>query len=596
MSSILSGYIVSATLILITILWAFAARYFGNPLSRRVLETVAAVPAIIWYLLGLAAFVLPVFEYWITAKSHGNALAGFLPWNDAAGYYFCAEKFLLGIENTPECGRRPFYAAFLANLLWLTSNGLQPALLLQALIVGAAIVLLTREIARTLNTFATLAAYAVLYLFTTQYAASLTMTENAGLLLGVLGMALLWRTAATPKWRPLLLGIALMAAGQNARAGAMFVLPALIGWIFFHVPGSIQQRLTLSSLGVAAIVAAMALTLAPTFIVDGAFNVTQSNFSYSFYGLAVGGKGWTQVMTDHPEIFTQGGGEGAEAKQIYEAAFESILNKPHLFVVGYLKGLLEYFDDLFRFATDFKPLRLAVFLPLWIIGIWAVAKRWREPRYALLLWLQAGILFSSPFISFDGGNRVYAATMSIDALFVGLGMMWVCTWIASEELPSAERTESDVRLGALLPITGAVVLFLPVVLLAVVRPDNPPTGYEAPQCAAGLEAVTVRPGRSTLFLSVAKPGEASLFPLRVQADHFAARMHKTVYNKEELRRPAGTVLFWGLRLDQGAVGGPVYFSWAGESPPTGEIVGVCIKYPEARGKNIGTAEAIYLIK
>jgi hypothetical protein len=589
---VLSGLIISSCLVTFAFLWAFSCRLSSHSPLRSAVEKTVSVPSPVWLLLGIAAFSLPVLEYWFSARSHGNALAGFLPWVDATAYFHCSETFLLGAQSADHCGKRPFYIAFFTDLLWLTGNRLQLALLLQAVIVGSGAVLFIREVARDLNGPAVLSAYAVLYLFAAALCASLVMSENIGLLLGLLGMTMLWRSAVSQSVPAFLFGIAIMAAGLAARPGPLFILPTLIFWFLFYFKGAFRERLMVAALGTALAVIAIGLTLTPTFIAGGTLGSAHSNFSYSLYGLVVGGENWQQVTIDHPEFFNQGGGEHMVTDRVYEAAIEIILSKPHLFVLGYLKGIGSYLDDPFRFAADLKPLRLAGFLVPWALGVWYALQKWRQPRYALLLWMQAGILVSSPFIIVDETNRIFAASIGVDALFVGLGFLWLCDRLASRTRAINQNSTANQHGIPLMVGIGMAALLLPVALFAAIRPNATLAGYKPPVCESGLEAIVVRPGRSTLILPLVKPGEETIYPLSLRADQFGSRLRR-VHSKNEFRLPAGHALVWGTRLEEGSVGKTIYFSWSGELPSAGTIVGFCVRRPVSRRTSLGIATAIH---
>jgi hypothetical protein len=589
----LSGLIISSCLISFAFIWAYTARLTSSSPLRRTVHALVSIPVQIWLLLGVAAFALPVLEYWYSARSHPNALAGFLPWADATEYFHCSETFLQRIPSADHCGKRSYYIAFFTDLLWLTGNRLQPALLLQALALGSAALLFCRSLTRNLSSPSILAAYAVLYVFASALCSGLIMSENIGFLLGVLAMALLWRCADTPRPLAFLFGIALLASALSVRPGAMFVLPALLGWYFFYCEETIQKRLITIALGIAVAMIAIGFTSAPTLIAGGTLGSTHSNLSYSLYGLVAGGKGWLHVTFEHPEIFNRGDSGRVVTDRIYEAAIESILIRPHLFVLGYIKGIAHYIYDLFRFTTDFKPLRFALLL-LWIPGIWMALKQWRQPRSALLLFLQTGLIVSAPFIAIDGQNRVFAGTVAVDALFVALGLMWVSKRFISRTREEPRTSELHGPRIEMLAGAGMMALILPVAMLAAIRPNSSFTAHSAPKCAPSLEAVVVHLNRSTLVLSLVEAGQDTLFPLRVRADHFGSRFHKWVYSKEELRLPAGHALIWATRLEEGFVGKRIYFSWPGELPSSGTIVGFCVQRPLTPGKRIGTATAIHI--
>lgn len=573
--------------------WALLSRYASTSVASRYAEKIARLPSALWVIAGSAFFLLPVLAYWLSAHSHGNAIAGFLPWNDAAGYFGCAESYLLGSGTSSNCAKRPLYTALFTDLLWLTGNDLQKALLLQAAFLGGAAVLFLRVVSQDMNGPALLAGYSVLFLFAAKFCAALVMTENVGFLFGCIALALLWHSARDAHWLTFCIGIAVMAAALNARAGAMLVLPAAIGWALFHSGVSPRRRVVLAGLGLAAAVAGLTVSTLPTLVIEGKLEATQSNFSYVFYGLAVGGKGWLQVIKDHPEIFTKSGGAVGETQAIYGAAFESILSRPHLLAFGYVKGLVHYFTELFKFAHDFKPLRFLIFIPLWLAGIWYAAIQWRDPRYALLFWLQIGILASSPFITFDGGNRIYAATMPIDALFVGMGVMWISAHLQPMFTAGIEhqvRTKGSVALA----LAGIAMILVPMAALVAIRLGSAKVLYSQPVCASGLEGVVVRPGRSSLVLPLVATGEETVFPLRVLADHLDQRLHKTVHNAFEFSHEPGTTFVWGIRLDAGKFGQQIFFVWKGTELTAGEAIGFCVKRPESgSGRNLGVAMDIH---
>ncbi len=573
--------------------WALLNRFVGESSLCRALDRWAPRGAMLSAVGGIVLFVTPVLAYWLSAHSHGNALAGFLPWNDATGYFQCSQGYLFGLDPSDQCRRRPFYPAFFAGLLWLTDNQLQPALVLQSLLVGAVVVLFVREVAQQLDGPGVIAAYAVPFLFAAVLSSGLVMTENAGLLLGLLALAILWPAAERAPVPAVLLAFAVMAAAQNARAGAMLVLPALIVWIMLHGRLSWRRRAGLAAGGFLAMTLGYFLASAPSLIVDGTLGGSQANFSYSLYGLVSGGKKWVYVYEARPDLFAAGGSEADVARRIYRAALESVLARPDLAAIGYLKGLGEYFEDLFKIVGVFKPLKFAVFLPLWLIGLWVAFRRRHEPRFALLLWLQLGIVLSAPFISFDGINRVYAATMGVDAAFVGLGASWLSGHLAGRtevRRAAVDAAGSAVRVPE---VAGISLLLLPLLFVAAARAVAAPSPYPPPACDSGLEPIVVRPGYGTLVLPLVAPGEERLYPLRVRADHFAARMDKSVENQLEFRRAPGTVLVWGTRLDAGQFGQAIRFAWTGDLPPAGQTLGVCVAPPEpGSGRDVGTARNI----
>ncbi|MEM8971340.1 MAG: hypothetical protein AAGD43_04655, partial [Pseudomonadota bacterium] len=284
--------VISFCLIAFSFLWIYALRPNTTPALRHTISRLTSLPNWVWWLVAAFAFMLPVVEYWITAISHPNALAGLLPWADATEYFFCSQGFLLNLPGPDHCGKRPFYLAFFSDILWLTGNRMQPALLLQAVIVGLACCVLVRELRRDLPGQCAIAAFAVCFLYVAAFGAGLVMTENVGVMLGVLAIAVLWRVGNEPNIGLFVLGMMLMAAAVTVRPGPLFVLPALLGWYFFYGREKWRGRAMGLCLLVGAIALGFSLSAVPSMVAGKSLGTTHSNFSYSLYGLVVGGKGW----------------------------------------------------------------------------------------------------------------------------------------------------------------------------------------------------------------------------------------------------------------------------------------------------------------
>ena len=582
-----SGSIIALLLLLSAGAWIIALQRFPEKTAAiQAVQRGHSFP-ILYLILGIVLFALPIFEYWLTARSHPNALAGFLPWADATEYFFCAQAFLLNLPGADHCGKRPLYVAYFADLLWLTGNRMQLALLLQAIILAGACLLFARRLAHDLSVQAALAAFAVLFLYATAFCIGLVMTENLGTLFGVLAFLLLWTSARDSVSAPMfVIGIALLAAAVTVRPGPIFILPALFAWLWFYSNSSRVRRFILLGLATALIFCAASLSAVPALIAGKSLGETHSNFSYVIYGLVAGGKGWLQVTLDHPDVFKLGLNSKEVTNRVYGLAWESLISKPHLAVYGYLKGLAVYFDDLFRFATEYKPLRHPlrfIFLMLpWFLGVWYALQRWREPRYAMLIWMQAGVLVSAPFLVIDGYNRVFASTIALDAIFVALGFVWLGERLAI----SSEKTEASSRhrasengallTGSALAALGTAALMVPVLLPLAYRGAPLEVALRAPDCPAGQESVTVRPGRGTLALPLVEAGKERVWPLAVRSDHFAGRFDRWVVKREALGQPAGTQLFWGTRIDGEKAGRGIYIKWGGEVPVAGDLVRFCV--------------------
>ncbi|MEP4379174.1 MAG: hypothetical protein ABJ215_16325 [Alphaproteobacteria bacterium] len=168
--------------------------------------------------LSLAATLLPIFGYWLAGRTHPNAIAGLLPWNDAAGYYGCALAVLDGEGLSAFCQRRPAYALYLAGLLRAAGTELQLAILFQAVVSGAAAFVTAYAAARRWGVSAGLISIAMLGSFMATVSVA-TLTENLGFVLGVGGLVMFLSGAERRSGFLLAVGVFVLSVALNARAG-----------------------------------------------------------------------------------------------------------------------------------------------------------------------------------------------------------------------------------------------------------------------------------------------------------------------------------------------------------------------------------------
>src|SRR5262249_5612110 len=147
----------------------------------------------------------------------------------------------------------------------------------------------------------------------------------------------------------------LLTVALMARAGAFFVLPALVLALPRAFRGD-RRWVRFGAGGVAGVAIAAALTEGVGRLLSDPTGgpTIFSNVSYSLYGLVVGGKGWTQVQRDYPNAT-----EGAE---IYSLAWQAFRANPMGIVRGSVRMWREYFRlrgpfHAFAFVTDPKRAR-----------------------------------------------------------------------------------------------------------------------------------------------------------------------------------------------------------------------------------------------
>src|SRR5574339_860590 len=181
--------------------------------------------------LFLLAFAFFPF-YWRLhgLDTDGFTITGIFPQNDANGYFIGTLKILYGGQITPFAARRPLFSAFLSVILYLSNHNFIVALFILAFLVSLAIYLLGMEVRDFLGVFsAAITMMIVAYFYIGRFQGKF-MTEQLGLPLGALSLALLLRGIRERNLMYLPWGIFILSLALNARAGAFFVLPLLILW------------------------------------------------------------------------------------------------------------------------------------------------------------------------------------------------------------------------------------------------------------------------------------------------------------------------------------------------------------------------------
>ena len=316
--------------------------------SERLAIPVAAALAIVgsaiaWVIVG-----------WQHAWTPNLSPAGLLPVSDAAGYLSCSNRFLDQSNFGPRasdylggwCFQRPIYSSALATILIVTGRYWMATLLVQAALLGLAMASLSWAIWRGFGAAAAILVLALVFVGASEWALSTTMTENAGLAFGATALAFLVTGVRVAKAWPMICGAALLSVALSARAGAFFVLLALVVWGLLWGP-RVQASVWRTAVAVGlACAAGFMLQLLLTEGLGGQRGLAHGSFAYSLYGLAAGGQGWRQVLLDHPELVNPDTDAGA--RRILELALEKIKDSPQPLVRALWENLLSYVSDPLR--------------------------------------------------------------------------------------------------------------------------------------------------------------------------------------------------------------------------------------------------------
>lgn len=418
-------------------------------------------------LLGGLAFLLWT---WSTERSPLLALGGFYQVSDSMGYWLCSNALLdpTGLGHLFSvgqwCQRRAIYPTLLSGIVWVAQRNIFATLLLQAAVAMVAVYLIARRSVKISGIVGMVVCAGLLFLYATEYVFAQTMSENAGLIFGCLGFASLLVASERRSMRWLVLGVASMSIALNARAGAFFVLPALTLWACLLARSCNQRVWKWLTAAVIAAFSGFALQFALVAAVGGNFASSHGNFSYTLYGLSVGGKGWQQVLLDHP---TLSGSDAAMSRQIYAWAWENILADPRSLLSGLSKNIDYYtvygtygFDRLGSWSLLGKTCWWLAWIPLW--------SRRRDPYYCLIALCSLAVLVAVPFLFGDGGARIFAATEAIDAMQVAIGCSWIVSFLVHRVLavPQGSALQQDPIKTARprMPLEMYFALFLLVIM------------------------------------------------------------------------------------------------------------------------------------
>jgi hypothetical protein len=537
-----------------------------------------AVVGASWYYL---------IDIWGSAKTVQFAVGGFFQVSDASGYALCANRVLdEGISGLAIaeyfgewCLRRPIYATFLATIFGLTGRSWLWTLLVQSSLVGLSIAVLLRATSRLAGPFTAILVLWLMFSFSAENVYSGTTTESAGLALGAVGLALLLDAARLGDQRLLFLGAACLSAALNARAGAFFALPFLAVGVFFQ---STPWRSRLSSTAIAIAGIAFGFT-AQSFLVahfGGTSSASHSNFSYTLYGLSVGGKGWGQVFTDHPEIFQGNLSDAQVARLIFDLAWTNVVSSPWVIAKALTSNLFHYLRDPLLGTISSRLLPIG----LWWLGALAVALRWRELPYRVIGLMSVGVLLSSSIVIQDGGPRIFAATWGVTALQVALGLHLVLSWLwrvfdgssSFVGFPRIRPHPVEIGLAALL----IAAIFLPLTPLRGLASLGPvlPRG-----CMNGERELIARLGHESYMIVLVGDGQPkSHWQMQVSANDLRRGLRGAWFEKGFAELPLPTTVIHGYQLmvteGQFGFGNDIRLVWSGDlGKLSGKIVSFCFR-------------------
>lgn len=372
-------------------------------------------------------------------------------YSDAAGYLSGAYRLIATGTLDEWNQRRPVNAALFATRLVVGGWNVDLAKWLQAVAAALAAAWAAREVACLYGRYAGLATLALLWGCGRLFLAT-TLSEPLGFTLGALGLVGMLRQVRTGSVASGMLGLGMMTLAQAARPGAMFVLPALVlsagSW-----GRTWRQRAALFALASVMVAATMGVNPLLSRIYGTQDNLTGSNFSYTFAGLA-SGQSWSEVVVQYQEQLDALPNEKAVATFLYQEGFRLIRSQPEVFIGELLRGMVQFCIDFPRFLVGvtsrsnidaLSPLLVPQVLFLAALTLLALWRQWRcRDRHDWTLWLAVwvGCASSIPLVFLDGGMRVLMGTWPAVLAWLASGLARPPVLAAAK---SSEHSEHPAR-------------------------------------------------------------------------------------------------------------------------------------------------------
>ena len=531
-------------------------------------------------LLGCGACLfawITVASRWTTADSAFLGVAGLIPVSDAMGYFRCAlsisDSALPSAVGVPAdwCGRRVLYPLSLLTLLSLAGYMSAFALLIQASIIGACLIVFTVAACNAVTRTTGLLAGVLCAVFAYQWATANFMTEFLGLSAGLISATLLLMHSIARRPALAVIGVALLSMALTARAGALFALPLVCIWCYFTTrPADRGIALcTLLTITVTALFGPIlhylgALSIGASLINSG------GNFSASLYGLSTGSRDWHEAYRVYAHLFSSMP-EGEAFRMIQASALENIQAEPGIFIKSLYKAASLYVVDLFGFVSIRGANHFLT--ALLMVGLLRCLQLRRNGAMSLALIVFIGELLAAPFIIDSGGQRVFAATVWCRALLAGIGAS-TCLALAARLV---RLGAAPTKMSAASTNTAVMTLALGALLtMLVVAPMTPLARLMSARlievrhvCPAGQFSAIVDFGAETMVIGVSQHtrmpfnGALMIAPGRFESDD---SLRGSWWGGQLGPMPADSWVASAFDRQRQSKGSLLSFFWSGQLP------------------------------
>jgi hypothetical protein len=522
----------------------------------------------------LLVFIFPLLHTWQHAINTYTAIVGYLPWSDASGWQFSAEKLLHTGELFDWSERRPLNPAIRAMINMLVGERLNWTLLCYALFSAVGAAYAARNLQKSYGLIAGLIAMGVIAYFANEFL-PVTMSESLGFILGITGFAFMWRSIEARSPIIFSLGLAIFTAGMTARPGPVSVLPMLVIWAALaRMDGRkfSPKWLMYAVLGLG--IGFMPGTLFGKIYGTGA-NLPGSNFSYTLYGLALGGESW------HRGYEVPAGDALTETERtnvVYVAALEQIRKDPAGLLRGGTKFLINYFTWFHVYIENKVSKQLGLLLIL--TGVVISLFRLKNGHCSFLLAGGTGILASAPLIFWDyDAYRAYIVTVGFDAGMAALG----ANYLIQQFRPGLTiRPEPDMPISTVTSSRRAIVTCCAILLVLFIGPILAISTYQQPVitdagiCQAGEKSAVLHIGRSSPYIHVVESGANTFIPqIAVDITAQVEDIHDFGLDRYLRELQPGEIMIWGYNILEPGVDKGMYIAKKDLLPVDGAYYQTC---------------------
>lgn len=453
--------------------------------------------AVTFFGIGSLALLILFFGIWSShihgVDLHYFSLAGRIPYSDAGGH-------LVGSAEMSYAGRwpylpttRPLAAGFRDLVTAATGLNYEAMAILQLVLICGSTAFAAQMIARWLGTWAALA-FVGLSLIAIRSFVAAPSTELGGMFWGALAAGYFADSMRARSFESALLGVLTLSIALATRAGAVGVLPAVVGWawIAFRDRHGAITRL-------AMIVAVAAIPFAASEIMRSAYGAPgvpgNWNLALLVCGLSIGGD-WMSCYEPINKLGITAADRGAYASALYQMAWSHISADPSVFAKSILRSLqkLAYYAP----QLTMSGYRLSIQIPGWVwttacivlipIGLrHHIRSAWEEKLFWLLVGL--GLTASAAIVFEADGWRVMHATHP-------LWFMFIATGFATQ--PRSGLSPFGWRMHAAALSAGLLALMVAPAVLKPMSETLPPWAFSS-KAITGF--VVVKDGSRPLFSS-----------------------------------------------------------------------------------------------